>query len=358
MRPLSTILLLLGLIGAGCHGGVQGHEDVAWFESNLGGSTQDWPRVAAGSVYTVEIELDDCFGELEDQGPDVISSDPEVLQILGVESWCDAGWFSESGASVEIEAVGEGTAMIEVVDPDGISVDRISAWVAEPERVRLSHQEIELDGAVAVVRDSTARVDVDLLNGIGEVLGYRGLGLTWPGDEGPLDAGISESGDQVEIHALRADARTTLDVAFGGLRQSLTVHPVDEVAALDVVVTQETRRRFDVVVAGWSADGEWALTPPFDVDYHDHEVSSIELREDGFTISAVDSVSPMKVRISSGSTELAIGVRDRALLDRTYEEVVEDGPVTGCAVVPSSATGLPALAGALVLLTIYRRRMR
>lgn len=363
MRRLDVLLLLLGLIGAGCNepDGVEGLEGEAYFETDLVGASRGWPSVAVGSVYQVTAETAECLGE--DEELLLQSSDTAVLEVLASEFSGINQWGCSADVEARVAAVGEGTAMLELVDQDGLVIDRISTWVSEPEEVRLSIHEVPLDGDVALVVGTSATLVGDVLSTSGETLAHSGLEVSWVPDDGRVQVAPGERGDEMVLTALEAGPAGSAHAGFGSAHTYLRVHPIEEVAVVDVAVRALDRREFRVHVAAWSSADELTLDAPYEVELLFGAADEIRQGPAGFLIEAPDDLAPMRLRVTSGPAQVVFGVRDSAEDDATYRRLIEDGPpdeaAAGCVLAPgANATPWSLLATAAAAIAFYRRRRR
>ncbi len=355
---LATATLGLLLLTA-CISGTPGDLDEGYFNWSLQGpdvEEGDWPRVATGSIFRMSMEVSECLG---DDALEMVSSDSSVFQVLDTGSWGDEYGWCESGVSGDIEAVGAGTATIEVRHKGSSSVlDQVSLTVTDPDRVQVKYQETELLDPVALVQGIEAELELSVVDALGKPLAFDGLEASTDVDS---FLATIERGDLVLLTEVPSH-EVTVDVSIGGTVGTVVVKPIEvgDVDQVSTLVRKVSKRRFWVYVAPW-ADEMLVVAPPYEVEVLLGKVSHITEHAGRFDVSLEDEITPGRLDVQVGSASTVVRVRDQATEDGSFEELQEEGPSTGnaggCSVVSGERGSSLALAlGCLAMVAGIRRR--
>jgi len=352
-------LVAAGLLAAvpGCYSGESGVYGEGWFSTDLAGGGTSWPVVAEGSDFEIEVDIAECFDASEELA--VVSTDPEVVEILSYESTVSVWGWCDSHVRAQARAVAEGWTAIEVQDGDGLLVDELSVDVKQTHEIVVRYDDIEITDAIAAMVGGAVRLDADVYARDGRLLGHDGVDAVWNGHGSDVDVVLDEQATGATVSAQREGEADQLTFSLHGVDSHVLLHPVDDVASVHTAVERMAADRFAVYVVAWTHDGELVLNPPYEVEVELGPVDQVTEGDDRFVVETRDRISPVHVRVQVGTASHGVGLRNAAIDGGSWEELIEQGPPevqAGCSVGGTGARPAAAALLLVALLAIRRRR--
>lgn len=311
------------------------------------------PYVAGTKVRLLVSSSDDDRGF---QGWTVASSDPAVFRI-------DRGAPTGTRLSVEGQAVGEGEAILSVLDAHGNRVGRGVAEVLAPDRIELeAHGYLILDredeaaiSDLRVLEAGEATYLVRYFRGDRELHGNGVLGVKVPeGVTGEVrQSFLFENREWLTIHAGSPGQRSIELLADNrplGSRPIVTVAPS---AIADVIILTENEAQ--------RADGDMLVALAQAYDTTGERVFGIDYEWDVDGIEQLGEGDLYRYELKRGASQMvtartAMGASDSVMIQSEHGFVDSSNDVGCAAGSAGSATTVLGLLGVLGLVGLRRRR--